>query len=100
MLPIGPVESSCSSRYARGECNPRVLAEAGNSTLANPRVSSRGGFRTRSGGRPGSRTRMGYPTRPSNVRVYQFRQPPGCSRMILPGGSLVRHRQQTRRSTE
>jgi hypothetical protein len=29
---------------------------------------------------------MGYPTRPSNVRVYQFRQPPGCSRMILPGG--------------
>ena len=36
-----------------------------------------------SGGRPGTRTRMGYPTRPSNVRVYQFRQPPGCSRMIL-----------------
>ena len=35
------------------------------------------------GGRPGTRTRMGYPTRPSNVRVYQFRQPPGCSRMIL-----------------
>ena len=30
------------------------------------------------GGRPGSRTRMGYPTRPSNVRVYQFRQPPDC----------------------
>src|SRR5882672_3276026 len=28
---------------------------------------------------------MGYPTRPSNVRVYQFRQPPGCSRMILRG---------------
>src|ERR1700674_4809052 len=38
-----------------------------------------------SGGRPGTRTRMGYPTRPSNVRVYQFRQPPGCSRMILRG---------------
>jgi hypothetical protein len=37
------------------------------------------------GGRPGTRTRMGYPTRPSNVRVYQFRQPPGCSRMILRG---------------
>ncbi len=37
---------------------------------------------------------MGYPTRPSNVRVYQFRQPPGCSRMILPVGSLVRQRQQ------
>jgi hypothetical protein len=35
------------------------------------------------GGRPETRTRMGYPTRPSNVRVYQFRQPPGCSRMIL-----------------
>ena len=33
-----------------------------------------------SGGRPGTRTRMGFPTRPSNVRVYQFRQPPrlGC----------------------
>jgi hypothetical protein len=28
------------------------------------------------GGRPGTRTRMGFPTRPSNVRVYQFRQPP------------------------
>src|ERR1700682_1980619 len=27
---------------------------------------------------------MGFPTRPSNVRVCQFRQPPGCSRMILP----------------
>jgi hypothetical protein len=26
---------------------------------------------------------MGYPTRPSNVRVCQFRQPPGCSRLIL-----------------
>jgi hypothetical protein len=38
-----------------------------------------------SGGRPGTRTRMGYPTRPSNVRVYQFRQPPGCSRLILRG---------------
>ena len=28
------------------------------------------------GGRPGTRTRMDYSTRPSNVRVYQFRQPP------------------------
>jgi hypothetical protein len=28
------------------------------------------------GGRPGTRTRMSYPTRPSNVRVYLFRQPP------------------------
>jgi hypothetical protein len=32
-----------------------------------------------SGGRPGTRTRMSYLTRPSNVRVYQFRQPPGCA---------------------
>ena len=29
---------------------------------------------------------MSYLTRPSNVRVYQFRQPPGCSRLILPKG--------------
>src|SRR5579859_2373392 len=35
------------------------------------------------GGRPGTRTRMGYPTRPSNVRVYQFRQPPLLRRRIL-----------------
>jgi hypothetical protein len=27
---------------------------------------------------------MSYLTRPSNVRVYQFRQPPGSSRLILP----------------
>jgi hypothetical protein len=46
-------------------------------------------LRKLSGGRPGTRTRMGYPTRPSNVRVYQFRQPPGCSRMILRDGALV-----------
>src|SRR6266581_4018361 len=35
---------------------------------------------------------MGYPTRPSNVRVYQFRQPPGFSRMILPAGRTPRQR--------
>jgi len=38
---------------------------------------------------------MGYPTRPSNVRVYQFRQPPGCSRMILPGVAGTRPRDKT-----
>ena len=41
------------------------------------------------GGRPGTRTRMSYLTRPSNVRVYQFRQPPGCSRLILPKGLWI-----------
>jgi len=35
---------------------------------------------------------MGYPTRPSNVRVYQFRQPPGFSRLILPAGRTPRQR--------
>jgi hypothetical protein len=31
---------------------------------------------------------MSYLTRPSNVRVYQFRQPPGFGRLILPKGRL------------
>src|SRR5258708_17183155 len=53
---------------------------------AHKRIAGRSRGETLSGGRPGTRTRMGYPTRPSHVRVYQFRQPPGCSRMILPGG--------------
>src|SRR5256885_4798090 len=45
------------------------------------------------GGRPGTRTRMGCPTRPSNVRVYQFRQPPLLRRQILPGTAFVRQRE-------
>ena len=39
---------------------------------------------------------MGYPTRPSNVRVYQFRQPPSCSRMILAKGKCAGTRGKTR----
>ena len=39
---------------------------------------------------------MGYPTRPSNVRVYQFRQPPGCSRLILPNAHRTGTRCKTR----
>jgi hypothetical protein len=35
---------------------------------------------------------MGCPTRPSNVRVYQFRQPPCCGPSILPTQSVGRHR--------
>jgi hypothetical protein len=31
---------------------------------------------------------MGCPTRPSNVRVYQFRQPPLLRRLILPTASI------------
>jgi hypothetical protein len=39
---------------------------------------------------------MSYLTRPSNVRVYQFRQPPGYSRMILPKGRCSGTRCKTR----
>jgi hypothetical protein len=48
------------------------------------------------GGRPGTRTRMSYLTRPSNVRVYQFRQPPGSSRLILPNSNHAGTRGKTR----
>ena len=56
MLPTGRVESSCSLRYAPSEewkCSPRVLAEAGNSTFANPRVPSHAGFEPAVVGDPG-----------------------------------------------
>jgi hypothetical protein len=39
---------------------------------------------------------MSYLTRPSNVRVYQFRQPPGSSRLILPKPHCAGTRGKTR----
>jgi hypothetical protein len=35
---------------------------------------------------------MSYLTRPSNVRVYQFRQPPGCARDFTVGGTRCKTR--------